>query len=125
MPATRARVTRVLRTEADYDAAVEELNRLLEGNPRKGTTAFDRLELLSVLIEAFDDEHYRMGDKSTPQDVVEFMLQQKGMSHGDLADMLGGRSRVSEFFRRKRRLSIEQIKTLRDKLDISADLLID
>jgi HTH-type transcriptional regulator / antitoxin HigA len=125
MPAIRERVTRVLRTEADYDAAVEEVNRLLENNPRKGTSAFDRLELLSVLIEVYDDEHYPMGDKSTPQNVVEFMLEQKGMTHGDLADMLGGRSRVSEFFSGKRRLSIEQVKTLREKLDIPADLLIE
>lgn len=125
MPAIKDRVTRVLRTEADYDAAVEEVNSLLEGTPRKGTPAFDRLELLSVLIEAYDDEHYPMGDKSTPQDVVEFMLAQKDMTHGDLADLLGGRSRVSEFFRGKRRLSIEQVKTLRAKLGIPADLLIE
>jgi HTH-type transcriptional regulator/antitoxin HigA len=77
------------------------------------------------LIKVYDDEHYPMGHKSTPQNVVEFMLEQKGMTHGDLAEMLGGRSRVSEFFRGKRRLSIEQVKTLREKLDIPADLLIE
>lgn len=115
----------VLRTEAEYDLAVAEVDALLDKDPQPGTREYDRLEFLSVLIEAYDDEHYSMGDTSTPQSVVDFMLEQKGMSRTDLAELLGGRSRVSEFFAGKRRLSIPQIRKLRDQLGISADLLLD
>jgi HTH-type transcriptional regulator / antitoxin HigA len=78
-----------------------------------------------VLVEAYDEEHYPMGETSTPQSVVEFMLEQKGMTRADLVPLLGSKSRVSEFFARKRRLSIEQIRALRDALGIPADLLIE
>jgi HTH-type transcriptional regulator/antitoxin HigA len=52
------------------------------------------------------------------------MLEQKGMTRGDLAEIMGGKSRVSEFFAGKRELSVNQIKALREKLGIPADLLI-
>jgi HTH-type transcriptional regulator / antitoxin HigA len=114
----------MLRNEREYDIAVARADELTDDMPKKGTKEYDELLFLMVLIEAYDDEHYPMGDKISPQDVVEFMLEQKGRTHGDLAKMLGGRSRVSEFFNGKRRLSIEQIRTLRDELGIPADLLI-
>lgn len=60
----------------------------------------------------------------TPQSVVEFMLEQRGMTRAELAPLMGGRSRVSDFFAGKRRLSMEQVRALRDALGIPADLLI-
>jgi HTH-type transcriptional regulator/antitoxin HigA len=78
---------------------------------------------LAVLIEAYDDQHYPVA-RTTPQKIVDFMLGQKGMTRAELAPVLGGRSRVSEFFAKKRRLSITQIKKIRDLLGIPADLLI-
>lgn len=113
----------VLRNAREHRAAVKEIDELLDADPRKGTAEYDRLEFLSVLVEAYEEEHYPMDDVD-PQEIVEFMLEQQGKSRRDLAEILGGRSRVSEFFSRKRRLSIEQIKRLRDELGIPADLLI-
>lgn len=115
----------VLRTAREYKAAVSEVDRLLEANPRKGTAEYDRLELLSVLIEAYEDAHEPEPEPPTPQAAVAFMLEQKGLTRSDLAAHLGGRSRVSEFFAGKRPLSVSQIRALRDLLGIPADLLID
>lgn len=53
------------------------------------------------------------------------MLEQHGMARAQLVPLLGGKARVSEFFSGKRRLSIEQIRALRDTLGIPADLLIE
>jgi HTH-type transcriptional regulator/antitoxin HigA len=116
---------RLLRSEAEYDAAVAEIDVLLDLKPRRGTPAHDRLELLSVLVEAYDEDHYRMGNAATPQAVVDFLLEQRGMTRADLTAVLGGRSRVSEFFAGKRRLSISQIQKLRRLLNVPADLLLE
>ena len=84
-----------------------------------------RLEFLSVLRRGVRGRPIDPIDETgTPQSVVEFMLEQTGMTRGDLAALMGGRARVSEFFAGKRRLSIEQVKNLRDALGIPADLLI-
>jgi HTH-type transcriptional regulator / antitoxin HigA len=122
---TRCELTHALPTVRDYRQAVAEIDSLLDGGSAKGTREFDRLELLSVLVAAYEDEHDPVDESGTPQEVVDFMLEQHGMARGDLASLPGGRSRVSEFFGKKRPLSITQIKRLRDALGIPADLLID
>jgi HTH-type transcriptional regulator/antitoxin HigA len=115
----------LLRNAREYKAAVAEIDQLLDANPKRGTTAYDRLEFLSVLVEAYEDERDPIDEsQGSPQSVVAFMLEQQGKSRGDLAPLMGGKARVSEFFSRKRRLSVEQIRALRDELGIPADLLI-
>jgi HTH-type transcriptional regulator/antitoxin HigA len=116
---------RLLRTEGEYDAAVAEIDRLLDLDPRPYSEGYDRLEMLSLLVEDYDSRNHPIDDSDlTPQDAVDFMLEQKGMSRSDLAEIMGGRSRVSDFFNAKRELSKGQITALRDKLGIPADLLL-
>ncbi len=115
---------RLLRTETEYDAAVAEIAALMDQEPAPGTPAHDRLEVLTLLVGAYDDAHYPMGDASTPQDVVDFLLEQNGMTRAQLAPLLGGRSRVSEFFNGVRPLSVGQVQTLRARFGVSADLLL-
>lgn len=115
----------VLRNAREFKAAVAELDRLADAGARPGTEAFDRLEFLSVLVEAFEDQHNPIDERAgTPQSVVAFMLEQRGKTRADLAPLMGGKARVSEFFAGKRDLSIAQVKALRDDLGIPADLLI-
>lgn len=115
----------VLRTEEEYAAAVAEIDRLLDLDPKPFSSNSDRLELLALLVEAYEAQHDPIDlSDVTPQDVVDLMLDQKEMSRADLADIMGGRSRVSEFFSGKRELSKAQIEALRDKLGIPADLLL-
>ena len=115
-----------LRNAREYRAAVAEIDRLLDtGSPRRGSADYDRLEFLSVLVQAYEDKHDPPDEgKGTPQSVVEFMLGQRGMSRSDLNALMGGKARVSEFFAGKRRLSIAQIRALNRELGIPADLLI-
>lgn len=115
----------VLRNLREYKAAVAEIDALLDLDPTRGSEAYERLEFLSVLVEAYEDEHYPIDERDgTPQSVVAFMLEQQGKTRSDLATLMGGKGRVSEFFSGKRRLSVEQIRSLRDELGIPADLLI-
>lgn len=114
----------VLRDEAEYDAAVREIDDLLDADPEPGSDEYERLEFLSVLVQAFEDVRFPIDETMDPREVVEFMLEQKGLSRTDLAEWLGGRSRVSEFYNGKRSLSIRQISCLTENLGIPADLLI-
>lgn len=138
-PAPRYRYTQPLATGDGWPVAspeevgisqssIEQFVQLLidlDADPAPHSPPFDRLELLSVLVEACDEEHYPVGSTATPQSIIEFLLDQHGMTRADLASILGGRSRVSEFFAGKRRLSISQILKLRKRLGVPADLLLD
>lgn len=115
---------RLLRSAAEYDAAVAEIAALMDQEPARGTPSHDRLDVLTLLVAAYDDAHHPMGDASTPQDVVDFLLEQNGMTRAQLAPLLGGRSRVSEFFGGTRALSVSQVQALRARFGVSADLLL-
>lgn len=117
----------VLRNAREYRAAVREIDALLDAEIRRGTPEWDRLRFLSVLVESYEEEQdpiarYEAG--GTPQSAVDFVLGQHGMTRADLAPILGGSSRVSEFFTGKRSLSIGQMRKLRDALGVPADLLL-
>lgn len=115
----------VLRNEDEYAVAVAEIDRLLDVDPQRYSEEFDRLEMLSLLVEDYEARVHPIDDSSlAPQDVVDFMLDQKGLTRADLASTMGGRSRVSDFFNGKRALSKGQIEALRAKLGIPADLLM-
>jgi HTH-type transcriptional regulator / antitoxin HigA len=115
----------VLRTPAEYEEAALEVDRLLEMNPEFGSEAYDRLELLGLLISDYDDRNNPIDDSDlTPQQVVVFMAEQNDLSRGELAELLGGRSRLSDFMQGKRELSKAQIEALRERLGIPADLLM-
>jgi HTH-type transcriptional regulator/antitoxin HigA len=113
----------VLKSEAEYDAAISEIEHLLDQDVEAGSEGYDRLEFLSVLVEHYEDGRYPMGSV-TPQQAVTFMLEQKGLDRSDLDEVMGGKSRVSEFFGGKRDLSKAQIEGLRRVLGISADVLL-
>jgi HTH-type transcriptional regulator/antitoxin HigA len=114
----------ILRDEAEYTAAVAEIEQLLDTAPPPHSEACERLEFLSVLVQAYEDAHFPLEQLTTPQDVVVFMLEQKGLSHEDLAQWLGGQSHMRAFLQGIYSLSLPQIERLRAHLGIPADLLI-
>ncbi|HET7621365.1 MAG TPA: helix-turn-helix domain-containing protein, partial [Gemmatimonadaceae bacterium] len=113
----------VLRNAREYDAAVSEIDTLLDRG-RLSREDEDRLEFLTLLVESYDDAHYEMGEGSTPRSVVDFLLEQNDMTRAELAPLMGGRSRVSDFFNGRRSLSLGQIQKLRERFGVSADALI-
>lgn len=117
-------VLRPIRNSREFEETVNELDYLSDLDPKEGTPAYDRMELLSILIAAYEEEHLPPVKPVTPQDLVQFMAEQKGMTSSDLAELLGGRSRLSEFLNGARELSKTQIMRVRDVLGIPADLLL-
>jgi HTH-type transcriptional regulator / antitoxin HigA len=113
----------LLRDEAEYEAAQAELDRLLRLDPEPFTREYEALEFYSVLIEEYEAEQFPYAP-APARDVIDFMLEQKGMTRADLTEVMGGRSRVSDYFNGKRELSKSQAIGLGRLLDISLDVLL-
>jgi HTH-type transcriptional regulator/antitoxin HigA len=116
--------SRPIRTEDEYDHAQQIIRQLLREPHPQGSLAYDVLEVLAILVEDYEEKSVAELPEATPQEMVQFMSEQRGKSQGDLAEILGGRSRLSEFMNGKRTLSIGQVRSLREELGIPADLLI-
>jgi HTH-type transcriptional regulator/antitoxin HigA len=112
---------RPIRTEADYEVAMVEIERLW--GAKIGTPRGDRLDVLATLVEAYEAKHYPM-DPPDPIDAIRFRMEQQGLTRKALEPMIGTRARVSEVMNGRRSLTIEMIRRLHDSLDISADVLI-
>ena len=110
-----------IRSEADYEAALAEIERLW--GAKSGTPDGDRLDVLATLIDAHEAEHYPM-DPPDPIEAIKFRMEQQGLTRKDLEPIIGTRTRVAEVLNRKRGLSIDMIRRLHERLGISADVLI-
>src|SRR5690606_2562159 len=112
---------KVIKTEEDYNQALKRFEKIFHApvDSKEG----DEAEILSILIEKFEDEHYPIGDPD-PIEAIKFRMEQMGMTNKDLADIIGYKSRVSEIFSRKRKLTLKMIRNLHEKLNIPYESLI-
>lgn len=110
-----------IRTEADYEAALAEIERLW--GARTGTPQGDRLDILATLVDAYENEHCPM-DPPDPIEAIKFRMEQQGLTRKDLAGILGSRTRVAEVLNRRRGLSVNMIRSLHEKLGISVEVLV-
>lgn len=103
---------RTIRTEAEYDRVVKIVDRLAVKGEDKLTPEEDAfLELLTVLIERYDDEHYQIPD-APPHAIIQMLMQDRGLRHKDLMLILGSRGTTSDVINGKRNPSKPQIKAL-------------
>jgi len=110
-----------IRTEADYEAALAEIERLFDAAPH--TSDGDRLEVLATLVEAYEEQHYSI-PAPDPIEAIKYYMESRGLCRRDLEPYLGSRARVAEVLNRKRPLSLEMIRRLHAGLGIGADILI-
>lgn len=110
-----------IRTEADYDAALEQVEQLW--GAASGTPDGDRLDILATLIDAYEVEHHPM-DPPDPVEAIKFRMEQMGLTRKDLEPLIGTRTRVAEILNRRRSLSIGMIRRLHERLGIPAEILI-
>jgi HTH-type transcriptional regulator / antitoxin HigA len=113
----------LIKTEADYENALARVDTLLNSMVKKGTPDGDELELLIVLIEAYEKQHYPIPPPH-PIEAIKFQLDQMGISELELDKILGSRSRKTDILSGKRKLSLAMIRVLHEKLKIPAESLI-
>jgi HTH-type transcriptional regulator/antitoxin HigA len=111
-----------IRSESDYEAALKEIEKLLESQP--GSPEGDRMDVLVTLVEAYEAKNFPIPEPDDPVEVLEYYMESRGLSRSDLITYLGSKERVSEVLNRKRGLSLEMIRNLHSGLGIPADLLV-
>ena len=110
-----------IKTERDYRKALKEIENLWNAKPN--TSMGDRLDVLVTLVEAYEQKHYKV-DPPDPIEAIKFRMEQLDLKPSDLAKILGGRSRVSEVLNKKRKLTVEMMRSLRKHLAIPAESLL-
>jgi len=110
-----------IRTKKDYDQALARLEVIFDS--KKGTDKGDELEILGMLIENYENEKFPIGFPD-PVEAIKFRMEQLGYNQTDLANVVGLKSRASEILNRKRKLSLEMIRQIHDRLNIPTEVLI-
>lgn len=112
-----------IKTKKEYEVALQHVYALMQKDLKPGSKFSDELEVLSMLVEAYEKRHYPIPPPH-PIEAIKFRLEQMGINEAELASMLGGRSRKSEILSGRRKLSLVMIRELHDKLNIPAETLI-
>jgi HTH-type transcriptional regulator/antitoxin HigA len=112
---------KLIKTNKDYQLALKRLDNIFDA--KKGTVEADELELLSMLIEKYEDSLYTI-DLPDPIEAIKFRMEQMSYSQKDLAEIVGLKSRASEILNKKRKLTLEMIRNLHKALHIPTEILI-
>lgn len=110
-----------IKTKKDYQAALNRLEVIFDAKP--GTSEGDELEILGILIDKYEREHYSI-EYPDPVEAIKFRMEQLGYNQNDLAKIVGLKSRASEILNRKRKLTLEMIRKLHEALNIPTEVLI-
>lgn len=110
-----------IRTDKDYNKALKRIELIFDS--KKGSKEGDELEVLGILIDQYENEHFPI-DLPDPIEAIKFRMEQMGFNQSDLAKIIGLKSRASEILNRKRKLSLEMIRQLNHSLKIPTDVLI-
>ncbi|MCX6240675.1 MAG: helix-turn-helix domain-containing protein [Bacteroidetes bacterium] len=110
-----------LKTEADYRKALVRLETIFDAPI--GSADGDEADLLGLIIDEYEKKHYPI-EAPDPIEAIKIRMEEMHLKQIDLVEEIGGKSRVSEILNRKRKLTLDMIRKLNQKLNLSSDLLI-
>src|SRR5437868_11306837 len=116
-PMIKSHMLRPLRSEADYDAAMEEIERYFEREPKPGTPQADRFDLLALIIEDYERKHWPINPPDAI-DAIRYRMETGGYSQADLGRLLGSRQRASDILTGKRHVTINMVWKLHQEWGI-------
>jgi len=112
---------KLIKTEADYQKALKRLEEIFDA--KIGTLESDEADILGLMIDEYEKKHYHI-DAADPIEAIKIRMEEMQLRQVDLADVIGGKNRVSEVLNRKRKLTVEMIRNLTKRLNLSPGLLI-
>ncbi|HDN27793.1 MAG TPA: transcriptional regulator [Thioploca sp.] len=110
-----------IRTEADYEAALKEIEVLFDA--KANTPEGDRLEVLSILVEEYENKHYSIPHPD-PIEAIKYYMESRGLTRADLEPYIGSSVQIAEVLNKKCPLSIEMIRSLHAGFGMLAETLI-
>jgi len=110
-----------IKTESDYRSALERLEVIFDAEI--GTHESDEADVLALIIDDYEKKHYPI-EAPDPIEAIKIRMEEMQLKQIDLVPEIGGKSRVSEILSRKRKLTVEMIRKLTIRLNLSAGLLI-
>jgi len=110
-----------IKTEADYILALKRLEEIFDSPI--GTLESDEADIVGLMIDDYEKKHYPI-EAPDPIEAIKIRMEELELKQVDLIDVIGGKNRVSEVLNRKRKLTIEMIRNLTKRLNLSPDLLI-
>ena len=112
---------KLIKTEADYQTALKRLELVFDA--KTGTPESDEADILGLMIDEYEKKHYPI-EAPDPIEAIKIRMEEMQLKQVDLADAIGGKNRVSEVLNRKRKLTVEMIRNLTVRLNLSPGLLI-
>ncbi len=114
-------MNRLIKNEEDYEKALSRIDELMDAAP--GTAGMDELELLTALVEMYENRHYPISPPD-PVSAIKFRMEQLGLTQKDMVPYIGSKSRVSEVLNGRRSLTLAMMRSLNKNLGISAEVLL-
>ncbi len=112
---------RLIKNEHDYQNALSRLDRIFDAPT--GSAESDEADVLALLIDDYENQHYPI-EAPDPVEAIKIRMEEMQLKQKDIAPSLGGKNRASEILNRKRKLTIEMIRNLSEKLNLPVSLLI-
>ena len=112
---------KILKTDKDYEQALNRLDEIFDAKPN--TPKGNEFELLSLLIDKYEEEHHVI-DLPHPVEAIKFRMEQMGLKQKDLVACFGDMSRVSDVLNLKRKLNLNYIRKLNKQLHIPLEALV-
>lgn len=112
-----------IRTEADYEKVLERIDVLMELEPEIGSREGDELEILVILVEKYEEQHWHIAPPD-PIEAIKYRMEEMGLKQKDLVPIIGSKSKVSEVLNRKIGLSLTMISNLSARLHIPLEVLV-
>src|SRR5690554_950743 len=112
---------KLIKTESDYQLALKRLELIF--NAPIGTADSDEADILGLLIDEYEKKYHPI-EAPDPIEAIKIRMEEMNLKQKDLVSEVGGKSRVSEILNKKRKLTVEMIRNLTKKLNLSSELLI-
>jgi HTH-type transcriptional regulator/antitoxin HigA len=112
---------KLIKTEEDYQIALKRLEVIFDA--KNGTIDSDEADILGLMIDEYEKKHYPI-EAPDPIEAIKIRMEELNLKQVDLAETIGGKNRVSEIMNRKRKLTLEMIRNLTGRLNLSPGLLI-
>jgi len=112
---------KLIKTDIEYEQALKRLEKIFDA--KKGTPESDEADILGLLIDEYEKKHYPI-EAPDPIEAIKIRMEEMQLKQADMIEVIGGKSRVSEVLNRKRKLTVNMIRNITRRLNISPNVLI-